>query len=116
MSRSVEESVKSVPEVTAPFVTVPEPRKFPLLDASHSVKCVNVSVAATDVHVMSASLVIAPLDAAAIDTVFRVFSVATLVVPADPGSPVWSWMYTVVTENAVALNTASNHFVAVYVE
>lgn len=40
MSRSPEGMVNSSPAVTAFAVIVPDPRKFPELEASHSVKCV----------------------------------------------------------------------------
>lgn len=101
------------PDVTAPPVMVPEPTNVPPDDAVHSVQWVYVSVAATDVHVMSESFAIDPADAAPNDTSFRVVFVATDVVPAEPGDAVCSWMYGVATENAVALPTASRVEVAV---
>lgn len=73
-------------------VRAAERMKFPLLEASHIEMCVRVSVAVIDQLVGEADRLIDPPDAAEKLALFRVVFVDAFAVPADPGSPVWSWM------------------------
>lgn len=83
----------------APFTidppeTVPDPRNVPPDASVHSEKSVIVSVAAA-VHERALFVAFDPDAADANVQLCRVLVVATLVVPAAPGSPVWSCTHTV---------------------
>lgn len=73
-------------EVSAPFH-----RWLPAVEASHSEIWVSVPPELRFVHVVAASVVIVPPDAAAHDVTILVVSANALDVPASPGSPVWSF-------------------------
>jgi hypothetical protein len=65
--------------------------KLPAVDADHTEMWVIVSVAVI-VNAGAVEDTIAPAEAAEKVTLCRVVTADTAVVPADPGSAVWSWM------------------------
>jgi hypothetical protein len=73
-----------------------DPLKVPPDSADQNETCVTVSVAATSSQMMLALFVAAPAEAAPKLACFRVVSVAAFDVPAEPGSPVWSFTQIVV--------------------
>jgi hypothetical protein len=70
-------------------------RNVPPEDASQNDRCEYVSAVDTLVHVRSALVVMDPAEAAENVACWRLVLPAAFEVPADPGSPVWSF-----TQNA----------------
>ena len=82
--------VKLPPAVSAPLVITPVNPHVPPELALQTLKCVHVSVAATEVQLSAAFEAFEPLAAEAHVACLRVVSVAALEVPAEPGLPVCS--------------------------
>jgi hypothetical protein len=68
-----------------------EPRNVPATDADQNETCEYVSAVDTDVQATSAEFVIDPPDDAEQVAAVRVVLPAAFDVPAEPGSPVWSF-------------------------
>lgn len=88
---------KVSPAVTAALDdSEPVQMQLPVVELSHSDQCEYVSVVDTFVQVSVALEAIEPDAAAFHATDLRVVSVAALLVPSSPGSPVCNFTYTVV--------------------
>jgi hypothetical protein len=90
----------------------PYHKQLPAVELSHIDQWVYVSVAATLVHSTVADAPKEPEAAALNVTSSRVVSVAALLVPASPGSPVCNLMYVLETENDCARSASNNLFSA----
>lgn len=90
----------------------PVHKQLPEVELSQSDQCEYVSVVDTLVHSRVAEVAMLPLEAAAQVAALRVVSVAALLVPASPGSPVCNLTYVFATANDVLERVSKSLFSA----